>query len=153
MHSAIPPIHMHVVMFGNQKVKRVVEYSVLKIKLLNRRIRNDIIVDNLHYKATRGTCNFEQYELTVKSLIFQNVEFKTKLYHDDVIKWKHFPRYWPFVRGIHRSPVYSPHKGQWRGASIFYLISAWINSWVNNRKACDLRRHCANYDVKVMMCA
>ena len=35
--------------------------------------------------------------------------------HDDVIKWKHFPRYWPFVRGIHRSPVNSPHKGQWRG--------------------------------------
>ena len=24
-------------------------------------------------------------------------------WHDDVIKWKHFPRYWPFVRGIHRS--------------------------------------------------
>ena len=23
--------------------------------------------------------------------------------HDDVIKWKHFPRYWPFMRGIHRS--------------------------------------------------
>ena len=32
--------------------------------------------------------------------------------HDDVIKWKHFPRYWPFVRGIHRSPVNSAHKGQ-----------------------------------------
>ena len=30
--------------------------------------------------------------------------------HDDVIKWNHFPRYWPFVRGIHRSPVNSPHK-------------------------------------------
>ena len=28
--------------------------------------------------------------------------------HDDVIKWKHFPRYWPFARGIHRSPVNSP---------------------------------------------
>ena len=27
--------------------------------------------------------------------------------HDDVIKWKYFPRYWPFVRGIHRSPVNS----------------------------------------------
>ena len=36
--------------------------------------------------------------------------------HDDVIKWKHFPRYWSFVRGIHRSPVNSPHKGQWRDA-------------------------------------
>ena len=30
--------------------------------------------------------------------------------HNDVIKWKHFPRYWPFVRGIHRSPVNSPTK-------------------------------------------
>ena len=29
--------------------------------------------------------------------------------HDDVIKWKHFPRYWPFVRGIHRSTVNSTH--------------------------------------------
>ena len=25
------------------------------------------------------------------------------LIHDDVIKWKHFPRHWPFVRVIHRS--------------------------------------------------
>ena len=31
-------------------------------------------------------------------------------YHDDVIKWKHFPRYWPFVRGIHRSPANFPNK-------------------------------------------
>ena len=42
--------------------------------------------------------------------------------HDDVIKWKHFPRYWPFVRGIHRTPVNSPHKDQWRGALMFSLI-------------------------------
>ena len=61
--------------------------------------------------------------------------------HDDVIKWKHFPRYWPFVRGIHRSPVNSPHKGQWRGALIFSLICIWINGWVNNREAGDLRRY------------
>ena len=40
-------------------------------------------------------------------------------WHDDVIKWKHFPRYWPFVRGIRRSPVNFPHKGQWRGALMF----------------------------------
>ena len=60
--------------------------------------------------------------------------------HDDVIKWKHFPRYWPFVRGIHRSPVNYPHKGQWRGASMFSLICAWINGWVNYREAGDLRR-------------
>ena len=39
--------------------------------------------------------------------------------NDDVIKWKHFPRYWPFVRWIHRYPMNSPHKGQWRGALMF----------------------------------
>ena len=70
--------------------------------------------------------------------------------HDDVIKRKHFPRYWPFVRGIHRSPVNSPHKGQWRGALMFSLIYIWINGWVNNREAGDLRRNRAHYDVIVM---
>ena len=73
--------------------------------------------------------------------------------HDDVIKWKHFPRYWPFVRGIHRSLVNSPHKGQWRGALVFSLICVWINGWVNNREAGDLRRRRAHYDVTVMFCA
>ena len=33
-------------------------------------------------------------------------------YHDDVIKWKHFPRYWPFVRGIHRSPFFGEFPSQ-----------------------------------------
>ena len=71
--------------------------------------------------------------------------------HDDVIKWKHFPRYWPFVGGIHRSPVNSPHKGQWRGALMFTLIWARINGWVNNCEAGDLRRNLAHYDVIVMI--
>ena len=70
--------------------------------------------------------------------------------HDDVIKWKHLPRYWPFVRGIHRSPVNSPHKGQWHGALMFSLICVWINGWVKNREAGDLKRYRAHYDVTVM---
>ena len=70
--------------------------------------------------------------------------------HDDVIKWKHLPRYWPFVRGIHRSPVNSPHKGQWGGALMFTLIYAQINGWVNNHEAGDLRRHRAHYGVIVI---
>ena len=43
-------------------------------------------------------------------------------YYDDASKWKHFPLYWPFVRGIDRSPVKYPHKGQWRGAVMFSLL-------------------------------
>ena len=57
----------------------------------------------------------------------------------------------PFVRGIHWSPVNSPHKGQWRWALMFSLIYAWINAWVSNREAVDLRRHRVNYDVIVML--
>ena len=68
----------------------------------------------------------------------------------DVITWKHFPRYWPFVRGIHRSPVKSQHRGQWRGALMFSLICVWINGWVKNREAGDLRRYRAHYDIIVM---
>ena len=70
--------------------------------------------------------------------------------HDDVIKWKHFPRYWPFVRGIYRSPVNYPHKGQWRRGLMFSLICVWIHGWVYNREAGDLRRYRCHYDVIVM---
>ena len=64
--------------------------------------------------------------------------------HDDVIKWKHFPRNWPFVRGIHRSgpgefPTQRP-----------VTPVTWINRWVNNHEAGDLRRYRAHYDVIVM---
>ena len=47
-------------------------------------------------------------------------------------------------------PVNSPHKGQWRGALMFSLICGWINNWVNNREAGDLRRHRGHFDVIVM---
>ena len=72
-------------------------------------------------------------------------------YHDDVIKWKHFPRNWPFVRGIHRSPVNSTHKGQWRGALMFPFICARINGWVNNGEAGDLRRYRVHCDVIIIL--
>ena len=63
----------------------------------------------------------------------------------------HFTRYWPIERGLHRIPVNSPHKGQWRGALILSVICAWINDWVNTRQAGDLRRHGDHYDVTVML--
>ena len=81
--------------------------------------------------------------------ITMNHNIRMSFFHDDVIKWKHFPRYWPFLRGIHRSPVNSTHKGRWRGALMFSLTCASINGWVNNCEAGDLRRYRANYDVNV----
>ena len=62
-------------------------------------------------------------------------------WHAEVIKWKHFLRYWPFVRGILRSPVYSPHRGQWRGALMFFFAwTLWCQcneisyTWQNTRQ-------------------
>ena len=72
-------------------------------------------------------------------------------YQDNVIKWRHFPRCWLFVKGNHRSPVDFPHrKIQWRRALMFSLIWARTNGWANNRDVGDLRRHHGHYDVTVM---
>ena len=70
--------------------------------------------------------------------------------HGDIIKLKHFPRYWPFLRGNHRAPVNSLSKGQWGGALMFSLICAWTNGWVNSRDGGDLRRHRACHDVIIV---
>ena len=63
---------------------------------------------------------------------------------------EHFPRNWPFVWGIHRDRWIPRTKAS---DDVFFdisLICAWINDWVNNREAGDLRRHRAHYDVIVM---
>ena len=62
-------------------------------------------------------------QMSLKSDPMGPLDNKSAL-HDDVIKWKHTPRYWPFVREIHRSPVNSAHTGQWRGALMFSLNCA-----------------------------
>ena len=80
-----------------------------------------------------------------KSFLAKNSLDKRLRSHNDVIKLKHFPRNWSFV------PVNSPHKGQWRGFLLFSLMCAWINGWINNREAGDLRRHRAHYDATVMV--
>ena len=96
----------------------------------------------------------ERNPLYLMSLIipigFMNLKWQVSQPHDGVIKWRHFSRNWPFMRGIHRTSVNFPHKGQWLGALVFYLICAWTNRSVNNRDAGDSRLHRAHYDVTVM---
>ena len=80
--------------------------------------------------------------------------------HDDVIKWKHFPHYWPFVQGIHRSPVNSPHKDQWREALMFSLMCA-LNKRLSKQlwgwwfETIDLARNgdsgCANEGIEIIL--
>ena len=69
--------------------------------------------------------------------------------------WRHqmetFSALLALCERIHRGPVNSPHKGQWREALMFSLICAWINGWVNNGETGDLRRYRDHYDVIVMI--
>ena len=93
--------------------------------------------------------------LGVQSLIYDLPLLLCKQYpgiHDDFIKWKHFPHYWPFVREIHQSPVNSHHEGQWRGSfDVFFAIR--LNIQLSNRSwgwwfempSCSL------YDITVMI--
>ena len=70
--------------------------------------------------------------------------------HDDFIKRKHFPRYWPFGWAIHLSRVISPHNGHWGGTLMFSLICDWTNGCEYNRHNGDLKGHRTHYDVTVM---
>ena len=114
-------------------------------------LRNHSVYAPSHWE-TALHCNVISHWLRPYSEWFLKSSIcKFHTFHDDIIKWKHFLRYWPFVRGIHPSSVNSrPHKGQWHRALMFSWICDQINGWVNNRKAGDLGHHCAHYDVNVM---
>ena len=105
--------------------------------------------------ATRGTFVLWNLAVDITAYATDPLDLKTQhviVYHpshDDGIKWKHLPRYWPFVRGIQQFPVNYP-KRPWRRALMFSLICARINGWANNNEADDLIRHRAYYDVIVM---
>ena len=114
--------------------------SYVYIDLQNHMIRKEVIHEQKGYSKNYigQLVSHQDFRPPLHTFSIQN----------DVIKWKPLPRNWPFVRGIHRWPVNSPHKGQWRRALTFSLI--WINCWVNNREAGDLRRHRVHYDISVM---
>ena len=78
------------------------------------------------------------------------VQFTNRVTLDDVTNRNIFRVALLALCAVHRSPLNSPHNGQWRGALMFSLICAWINGWVNNREAGDLRRHRAHYDVSAL---
>ena len=95
-----------------------VESGYNKIRC-NATMTNTTLINNIFTNCCSSIAN------TLQCIIYTDGSDHFLLAHDDVIKWKHFPHYWPFVRGIHRSPVNSPHKGQWRGALMFSLMCAY----------------------------
>ena len=126
--------------FNTPRYTASVTYEIMRINYRLVTFVGQYIVFYLPYKphAIWGTLNNKPSELNTVGIYSKepnNPCYRLHAYsgrdsyiYDNVIKWKYFPCYWPFVRGIHRSPVNSPHKGQWRGALMFSLICVWINN-------------------------
>ena len=58
----------------------------------------------------------------VKALMNGYIPYETVEVHDDVIKWKHFPRNWSFVQGIHRSRWIPHTKASGRSFDVFFHL-------------------------------
>ena len=110
---------------------------------------------NMQYKCPQGgQCNtvFHRY---VQAALWNNMNlsYPIKIYdiswrfHEDVIKWKHFPRYCPYCPPV--TGEFPTQRPVTRNL-MFFLICSWISGWVNNREAGDLRRRRTHYDVTVM---
>ena len=77
-------------------------------------------------------------------------------FHDDVIKWKHFPRYWAFVRGIYRPPVDSPTKA--RDAELCCFLDLRLNKRLSKQSRHrwfetplrSLWRHCNSHSYPLL---
>ena len=84
------------------------------------------ILNNMPFSDEISECIWEK-----KYFAFW-IRYHSVLGNDDVIKWKHFSRHWPFVRGIHRSPVNLCMNQQ--------LSKQWKRRWFETPSR-PLRRH------------
>ena len=78
----------------------------------------------------RWRCTFRtsssKYLINLAPLIWIKSTAGHEIVHDDVIVWKRFSHYWPFVRGTHPWSVDSLYKGQYCRAVIFPLLLACL---------------------------
>ena len=123
-----------------------------------RKLFNSRHVSDVDHIVSHGVTNAPMPDITSACVTTGSHHSCLLNSHDDVINWKHFPRCWPFVRGIHRSPVNSPHKGRWRGALMFSLIctlskqlskQSWV--WWVGTPSSPLWRHC-NVNIRIKTC-
>ena len=104
-------------------------------QLFNKRLRTLRVIWDDSMPMWRS-CNIFQSTYVYKMGLWGNVDSAgwtgvIYLFHDDVIKWEHLPRYWPFVRGIHR-----PQRPVTRSFDVFFdlclnkrLNKQWWHRW------------------------
>ena len=106
-----------------------------------------------HFECLQSNRMIRWYVLLLISSLFMMTSSNGKLSALLALSWWWWWWWWGGGGGgggIRRLPVNSPYKDQWRGALMVSLICAWINGWVSNREADDLKRNYAHYDVTAM---
>ena len=79
----------------------------------------------------------------------------TIIYHDDVIKWRYFPRYWSFVLGIHRPGEFPQQRPVPRSFDVFFDLrlnkplskQSW--GWWFETSSCSLWSHCNVWQISI----
>ena len=104
-------------------------------------------------RQSNGVSNHLQFELFVQRLVLWRENIKPsymtipfeRVSHDDVIKWKHFPRYWSFVPITGELPAQRPVA---RSVDVFFdlLLNKQLSeqswSWWFDTLSRPLWRHC-----------
>ena len=97
--------------------------------------------------------------MDVSSNVFCGIHLRS--IHHEVIKWKHFLRYWPFVRGIHRSRWFPAKRPVTQSFDVFFdlCLNKWLSKqpwgWWFETPSWSLRRHgnvhkmCSRYQSKM----
>ena len=109
----------------SQALSRLTKHSVAVFQSVIEKVGLPKMLSTMALPITR----IQQSVITMFACLVNSDARLTRIIQDKVRPWwrhpmEHFPCYWPFVWGIHRSPVNSPHKGQWRRALMFSLICA-----------------------------
>ena len=81
----------------------------------------------------KGLFGDSRYQVHV---VHTSREFDTTIlcFHDEVMAGKHFPHYWPLVRGIHRSPVNSPYiRPTMHSFDVSSVFKARTSYWANSQ--------------------
>ena len=136
---------------------------IVKVKMSVPLQSIDNIIISLHGNWIDSTCNTNAHRVVNTQFftsmymqlhktiwiyhILLNIYYISWRFHDDVIKWKHFPRYCPYCPPV--TGEFPTQRPVTRNL-MFSLICSWISGWVNNHEAGDLRRRRTHYDVTVM---
>ena len=105
--------YLCVVEMGKQGIAKYGDSIVLSIMS-----RIETMLLNITHDKRRKVCQMIKCQMSDLPETHVHLTSTAHTYHDDVIKWKYFPCYWPFVREIHR------------------------HRWISSRKACDTELWC-----------